>query len=295
MATNDLSYKFKTANIVVKLIVINVVVWLGLFLIEWALNMGPVITRWLSLPTDLGRLLIQPWSLLTYAFLHGGFWHIFWNMLILYWFGQIVLNLFTEKRFLTVYLLGALAGGVLYVLAYNLFPVLITSTAYLVGASAAVRAIMIFIATYSPNTEVRIIFFNVKLWHIGVFVVLMDLIQLPTSGNAGGLLAHLGGALFGFVYATQLAKGNDIGAWWERLVDTVMGWFKSQPKQPKKAKMKTVYKSQSNSTASYKASGMSKSEQQKRIDHILDKISKSGYESLSKEDKDFLFKAGKEN
>ncbi|MAW94565.1 MULTISPECIES: rhomboid family intramembrane serine protease [unclassified Leeuwenhoekiella] len=295
MATNDLSYKFKTANIVVKLIVINVVVWLGLFLIEWALNMGPVITRWLSLPTDLGRLLIQPWSLLTYAFLHGGFWHIFWNMLILYWFGQIVLNLFTEKRFLTVYLLGALAGGVLYVLAYNLFPVLITSTAYLVGASAAVRAIMIFIATYSPNTEVRIIFFNVKLWHIGVFVVLTDLIQLPTSGNAGGLLAHLGGALFGYVYATQLAKGNDIGAWWERLADTVMGWFKSQPKQPKKAKMKTVYKNQSRSTTSYNASAMSKSEQQKRIDSILDKISKSGYESLSKEDKDFLFKAGKEN
>ncbi|PHQ29046.1 rhomboid family protein [Leeuwenhoekiella nanhaiensis] len=295
MATNDLSYKFKTANIVVKLIVINVVVWLGLFLIEWALNMGPILTRWLSLPTDLGRLVIQPWSLLTYAFLHGGFFHIFWNMVILYWFGQIVLNLFTEKRFLTVYLLGALAGGVLYVLAYNLFPVLITSSAYLVGASAAVRAIMIFIATYTPNTEVRIIFFNVKLWHIGVFVVLMDLIQLPTSGNAGGLLAHLGGALFGYVYATQLAKGNDIGIWWERLADTVAGWFKSKPKQPKKAKMKTVYKNQSRQSTSYSTSGMSKSEQQKRIDSILDKISKSGYESLSKEDKDFLFKAGKEN
>lgn len=295
MATNDLSYKFKTANIVVKLIVINVVVWLGLFLMEWALDMGPILTKWLSLPTDLGRLVIQPWSLLTYAFLHGGFFHIFWNMVILYWFGQIVLNLFTEKRFLTVYLLGALAGGVLYVLAYNLFPVLITSSAYLVGASAAVRAIMIFIATYTPNTEVRIIFFNVKLWHIGVFVVLMDLIQLPTSSNAGGLLAHLGGALFGYVYATQLAKGNDIGIWWERLADTVAGWFKSKPKQPKKAKMKTVYKSQSRQSTSYSTSGMSKSEQQKRIDSILDKISKSGYESLSKEDKDFLFKAGKEN
>ena len=295
MTTNDLSYKFKMANIVVKLIVINVVVWLGLMLLEWALNMGPVLTRWLSLPTDLGRLLIQPWSLLSYAFLHAGFFHIFWNMLILYWFGQIVLNLFTEKRFLTVYLLGALAGGVLYVLAYNLFPVLITSSAYLVGASAAVRAVMIFIATYSPNTEVRIIFFNVKLWHIGVFVVLMDLIQLPTSGNAGGLLAHLGGALFGFVYATQLAKGNDIGAWWERLADTFVGWFKSKPKQPKKAKMKTVYKNESRTNSGYATSRMSRSEQQKRIDTILDKISKSGYESLSKEDKDFLFKAGKEN
>ncbi|MCC4212315.1 rhomboid family intramembrane serine protease [Leeuwenhoekiella parthenopeia] len=295
MATNDLSYKFKTANIVIRLIVINVVVWLTLMLLEWALNMGPVLTRWLSLPTDLGRLVIQPWSLLTYAFLHGGFFHIFWNMIILYWFGQIVLNLFTEKRFLTVYLLGALAGGALYVLAYNLFPVLITSTAYLVGASAAVRAIMIFIATYTPNTEVRLIFFNVKLWYIGVFVVLMDLIQLPTSGNAGGLLAHLGGALFGYLYATQLAKGNDIGAWWERLSDTVVGWFKAKPKQPKKAKMKTVYKNESRTNAGYASSRMSKSEQQKRIDTILDKISKSGYESLSKEDKDFLFKAGKEN
>ncbi len=295
MSTGDLSYKFKTANIVIKLIVINVAIWLGLMLLEWALNMGPVFTQWLSLPTDLSRLLIQPWSLLTYAFLHGGFWHIFWNMLILYWFGQIVLNLFTERRFLTVYLLGALAGGVLYVLAYNLFPVLITSTAYLVGASAAVRAIMIFIATYTPNTEVRIIFFNVKLWHIGVFVVLMDLIQLPTSGNAGGLLAHLGGALFGYVYASQLAKGNDIGTWWERLGDKIADLFKSKPKQPKKAKMKTVYKNQSRNTGRPSGSGISKTEQQKRIDSILDKISKSGYESLSKEDKDFLFKAGKEN
>lgn len=295
MATNDLSYKFRTANIVVKLIVINVVVWIGLMLFEWALNMGPLFTHWLSLPTDLSRLIIQPWSLITYSFLHAGFMHIFWNMLILYWFGQIVLNLFTERRFLTVYLLGALAGGVLYVLAYNLFPVLITTTAYLVGASAAVRAIMIFIATYTPQAEVRLIFFNVKLWQIGVFVVLMDLIQLPTSGNAGGLLAHLGGALFGYIYAVQLGKGNDIGAWWERLSDTVVGWFKSKPKQVKKAKMKTVYKNETRAASGTTSSRMTKSEQQKRVDGILDKISKSGYESLSKEDKDFLFQAGKDN
>ena len=293
MASPSLSYQFKTANIVVKLIVINVLIWIGFMLLEWVLNSGAVITQWFSLPTDLGRLIIQPWSLLTYAFLHGGFWHIFWNMLVLYWFGQIVLNLFTEKRFLTIYLLGALAGGILFVTAYNLFPVLITSSAYLVGASAAVRAIMIFIATYTPNTEVRIIFFNVKLWHIGVFVVLTDLIQIPTSGNAGGLLAHVGGAIFGYVYAQQLGKGNDIGAWWERLIDTLASYFKPRPKSEKKAKMKTVYK---NSSAATKRtnSAMSKSETQTRVDTILDKISKSGYDSLSKEDKDFLFKAGKD-
>ena len=297
MAGPSLSYQYKTANIVVKLIVINVLVWIGFMLLEWMLNSGSIFSQWFSLPTDLGRLLIQPWSLLTYAFLHAGFWHIFWNMLILYWFGQIVLNLFTEKRFLTIYLLGALAGGVLFVLAYNLFPVLITSSAYLVGASAAVRAIMIFIAAYTPNTEVRVIFFNVKLWHIGVFVVLTDLIQIPSSGNAGGLLAHVGGAIFGYVYAQQLSKGNDIGLWWERLADGVVNLFKSKPKSAKKANMKTVYKNQTSAQKRTYRSGsrVSKNEQQAQIDAILDKISKSGYDSLSKAEKDFLFKAGKDN
>jgi len=297
MAGPSLSYQYKTANIVVKLIVINVLVWIGFMLLEWMLNSGSIFSQWFSLPTDLSRLLIQPWSLLTYAFLHAGFWHIFWNMLILYWFGQIVLNLFTEKRFLTIYLLGALAGGVLFVLAYNLFPVLITSSAYLVGASAAVRAIMIFIAAYTPNTEVRVIFFNVKLWHIGVFVVLTDLIQIPSSGNAGGLLAHVGGAIFGYVYAQQLSKGNDIGLWWERLADGVVNLFKSKPKSAKKANMKTVYKNQASAQKRTYRSGsrVSKNEQQAQIDAILDKISKSGYDSLSKAEKDFLFKAGKDN
>lgn len=297
MAGPSLSYQYKTANIVVKLIVINVLVWIGFMLLEWMLNSGAIFSQWFSLPTDLSRLLIQPWSLLTYAFLHAGFWHIFWNMLILYWFGQIVLNLFTEKRFLTIYLLGALAGGVLFVLAYNLFPVLITSSAYLVGASAAVRAIMIFIAAYTPNTEVRVIFFNVKLWHIGVFVVLTDLIQIPSSGNAGGLLAHVGGAIFGYVYAQQLSKGNDIGLWWERLADGVVNLFKSKPKSAKKANMKTVYKNQASAQKRTYRSGsrVSKNEQQAQIDAILDKISKSGYDSLSKAEKDFLFKAGKDN
>ncbi|RXG23520.1 rhomboid family protein [Leeuwenhoekiella aequorea] len=297
MSGTNLSYQFKTASIVVKLIVVNVLIWIGFMLLEWILNSGNIITQWLSLPTHLGRLLIQPWSLLTYAFLHGGFWHIFWNMLILYWFGQIVLNLFTEKRFLTIYLLGALAGGVFFVVSYNLFPVLIESTAYLIGASAAVRAIMIFIATYTPNTEVRVIFFNVKLWHIGVFVILTDLIQIPSSDNAGGLLAHVGGAIFGFVYAQQLQKGNDIGIWWERLADKVVALLKPRPRSEKKAKMKTVYRNKqtSNSVNRSGSNSLSKSEKQIRVDTILDKISKSGYDSLSKEDKDFLFKAGKDN
>ncbi len=296
MATNNLTYQFKTANIIIKLIVINAALFLFATLGSWIFKINPgVLMEWFVLPVDPESLIIQIWSVLTYSFLHFDFWHIFWNMLVLYWFGQYVLNLFTEKRFLTVYLLGAICGGLLFVLAYNVFPVLSGSLAYLIGASAAVRAIMIFIAAYTPNSEVRIIFFNVKLWQIGVFVVLSDLIQIPTSGNAGGLIAHMGGAIFGYLYAIQLKKGNDIGAWFEKLMDGFVNLFKSKKKSP----LKTVHKSKSYTKSTKKTAGSVKkthikSPNQQQIDAILDKISKSGYDSLTKEEKDFLFKAGKE-
>jgi membrane associated rhomboid family serine protease len=292
MTTNNLSYQFKTANVIIKLIVINVALFLFATLGSWIFKTNPgALMQWFVLPVDPESLIIQPWSILTYSFLHFDFWHIFWNMLVLYWFGQYVLNLFTEKRFLTIYVLGAICGGLLFVLAYNLFPVLNNTLAYLIGASAAVRAIMIFIAAYTPNSEVRIFVFNVKLWQIGVFVVLSDLIQIPTSGNAGGLIAHLGGALFGYMYAIQLKKGNDIGVWFEKLMDGLSAMFTPKKKSP----LKTVYKSKTHKRTPKKtATSATKTPNQKQIDAILDKISKSGYDSLTKEEKDFLFKAGKE-
>jgi len=153
---------------------------------------------------------------------------------------------------------------------------------------------MIFIAAYTPNAEVRIIFFNVKLWQIGVFVVLSDLIQIPTSGNAGGLIAHLGGALFGYMYAVQLKKGNDIGLWFEKIMDGFASMFTPKKKSP----LKTVHKSKSYTKPKQRTSSSKKkyvkTPNQEQIDAILDKISKSGYDSLTKEEKDFLFKAGKE-
>ncbi|MBQ4822691.1 rhomboid family intramembrane serine protease [Aquimarina sp. MMG016] len=291
MAANNLTYQYKTANIIVKLIVINTLLFLFATLGSWIFNITPgALMKWFVLPTELESLILQVWGVLTYSFLHFDFWHIFWNMLILYWFGQYVLNLFTEKRFLTIYLLGAICGGILFVVAYNVFPVLNGTMAYLIGASAAVRAIMIFIAAYTPNSEVRIIFFNVKLWQIGLFVVLSDLIQLPNSGNAGGLIAHLGGAVFGYLYAIQLKKGKDIGAWFEKLMDGIATMFKPKKKSP----LKTVHKSKSRKTTAKKTKTATKNPNQAQIDAILDKISKSGYDSLTKEEKDFLFKAGKE-
>lgn len=287
---NTLTYQYKTANIVIKLIVINTIIFLSLYLVSFLFGLRQAeLAQWFVLPDSFGEFIIQPWSFLTYSFIHFGFWHLFWNMIVLFWFGPFVLTLFNAKRFLTIYLLGAFFGGLLYVIAYNLFPVFTGHAGYLLGASAAVRAIMIFIAAYTPHTQVRIFFFNVKLWQVGLFVVILDLVQIPTSGNAGGLLAHLGGALFGYLYATQLAKGNDIGKWFENIMDWFTNLFKPRTKKPFRKVHRTAQKPSSGNT-----SKLEKNAHQKKIDGILDKIGKSGYESLTKAEKDFLFKAGKE-
>ena len=291
MAATSLSYKYKTANILVKLIVINVAVFLVVRLGAFFLSSSPqYFSRWFVLSDDFDTLLFRPWTLITYGFLHFGFLHILFNMIWLYWFGQFVLALFTGKRLLTIYLLGALFGGLLFVLAYNFFPVFAESRGYLIGASGAVTAIMIFIATYTPNTQVRIFTFTIKLWHIAIVLFLLDLIRIPSSGNAGGLMAHVGGAVFGYVYAVQLAKGNDIGKWFENFMDWIANFFKPRTKKPFKKVHRTTQPKTMRST-----SNETKSDHQKKIDGILDKIGKSGYESLTKEEKDFLFKAGKED
>ncbi len=300
MAANSLYTQYKTANVAIKLIVINVAIFLFFTLTNWSLQSSGIgLQSWFVLPSDFSKLIVQPWGIITYAFLHGGFWHILWNMVFLYVFSQYVLNLFSEKRLLTLYFLGAISGGVLFVLAYNLFPVFSRNLGFLLGASAAVNAIIVFIATYTPNSPIRILIFNLKLWHIAAFVVLRDLLTLDISDNAGGLIAHLGGAAFGYVYALQLAKGNDIGLWWERIMDSVTSFFSGSSTKSKRtgdkrsrSKMRTVHKKQT--TTSTSKGRLNKTEQQQKIDAILDKISKSGYDSLSKAEKDFLFKAGKE-
>ena len=289
MNTNNLIAQFKQLSIVLKIIVINTLIFLIFYLGSFFFKLSPsTLVSWFVLPTSFLEIVCQPWSFVTYAFLHAGFWHLFWNMYLLYWFGLYVLNLFTSKRFLTIYLLGAINGGLFYVLAYNLFPVFNNISSNLMGASAAVLAIVIFIATYTPDAMVRIFTFRIKLWQIGLVMVLLDLFQLPSSGNAGGLIAHMGGAIFGYVYAIHLKKGNDIGIWFENFMDLLVNLFKSNKykhfKQVHKTKQSAPKNTKRNPTTNY----------QIKIDRILDKIGKSGYDSLTKAEKDFLFKAGKD-
>ena len=280
-----LKNKFKNLNILEKIIAINVAIFLVVYVLKRFITS---FLGYLVLPPEISKALMQPWSLVTYSFLHYDLLHLAFNMIWLYFCGRIFLNLFSAKKALNLYFLGSIAGGLTFLLFYNLFPAYFADKYFpLIGASAAVRALFIFICAYMPNNEVRLITWNIKIWNIGAILVVLDFVGL-SGANAGGSLAHLGGALLGYVYAKQLVKGNDIGKSFERLLDTIAGWFKTS----KKGNLKTVYKDKSK-VGGYTKGEFSEFNNQKKIDIILDKISKSGYESLTAGEKEFLFKAGK--
>ncbi|MES2108056.1 MAG: rhomboid family intramembrane serine protease [Bacteroidota bacterium] len=230
--------------------------------------------KYLLLTANLHELPLRFWTPVTYMFMHAGPLHILFNMLMLYWFGQIFEDFLGKKRTLGLYFLGGLAGGALYILCYNTLPFFThdnaAATSTLVGASASVMAVIVATATQLPNYTISIIFIGpVKLKWLVLFFLILDF--LGTAGpNAGGEIAHLGGALIGFVYIKQLQKGND---WIAR----ISGIFKAKPK------LKVVSKNSSG-----KSDGKPRQEE---IDLILDKISQSGYDSLSKQEKEVLFRA----
>ncbi|MAU15564.1 MAG: rhomboid family intramembrane serine protease [Muricauda sp.] len=287
MMNGGLKYQFARLNIAEKLIAINVLIFI-LDGLSGAL-LGYSFSTWFHLPKDFFEFLMQPWSLVTYSFFHAGFSHIFWNMMVLYFASRIFLNLFDAQRFINVYFLGLMLGGLVFLLSYNVFPTLVNSNTALIGASAGVNAILIFVCTYLPNQEVRVIFFNIRLWYIGAALVIKDLVMIGMGENIGGGMAHLGGAFLGYMYARQLFKGNDIGSGFTKLRNAIADLFKPREK---KAPLKTVYRKKASTSSKQSYDRQAK---QRKIDAILDKISKSGYESLSKEEKDFLFKAGKED
>ncbi len=282
--------QFKRQDVMTKIMVLNGLVFLvlsiGAALMGWSRSNLYI---WFALPDDLLRFIGQPWSLLTYSFLHSGFFHLLFNMIWLSFFGRFVLNLFSERRFLTLYLLGGMVAGLVYLISYNVFPAFLGApSGQLVGASGAVMAIMAFAALYSPYAPVRIFFFNLKLWQLAAFMVLWDLIRLPEMNNAGGLIAHLGGAAFGYYYARNLQAGRDIGLWFDRLLDRMVTFWSIASKKGSSANRRGSV--QSKNARSKRAS---KGSDQEKIDAILDKIGQNGYESLTKEEKDFLFKSGR--
>ena len=280
---NNLKYRFELLNIAEKIILLNVIIFIIPFFIKtffFLFNIESLdLIYWLKLSPDILTFIFTPWTIITYGFIHGGISHILWNMILLYFSSRFFLNLFSAQKFLNTYFLGIILGGIIFLFSFSIFPVFKNSYANLIGSSAGVMSVLIFVCTYSPDQEIRIIFFNLKLKYLGIALVLIDIIQIP-SGNAGGNLAHLGGSLFGFIYANQLKNGNDIGLFFEKFLFSFYKFFK------KPVRLKAVHKNKNTNQTSI--------DKQKRVDDILDKISNSGYDSLSKEEKDFLFKIGKD-
>lgn len=285
----DIQYKLKRLNVIDWIILINILVYVIGFLLNGIFKLSDSLF-WLKLPSDFFDFLIKPWTIVTYGFVHYGFFHILFNLLVLYFVSRILLNLFRPKMALSIYFLGIIFGGLTFLLVYNVVPsTVLYPVSGLVGASAGVRALLIFICAYMPQTEVRLAFWNVKLMYVGIAVVFIDIIGL-FSTNQGGNIAHMGGSLLGYVYATQLLKGNDIGTGFVRFMNWIESLFKAKQRSP----LKTVYKGKSNTVAGHNKKEFNELTKQKQIDLILDKISKSGYESLTKEEKAFLFQVGKE-
>lgn len=289
----DLKNKFNRGNIYVQFIYINV----GVFIITALLNIlwtlfnrnGAFVLQYLELPAWTTHFLKQPWSLLTYMFMHAGVLHLLFNMLWLYWFGQMFLSLFSSKHFRGLYLLGGICGGVLYMLAYHVFPYFSTSLyySYLLGASASVLAIVVATAVRAPEYRVNFMFIgSVRLKYVALFVVITDLLFI-TSSNAGGHISHLGGALAGWWFASRLSGGHDVTAWINRILDWLLNLFSHRV--PKKPKMEIHYGDKSKDY-NYNAR---KKQQSEEIDRILDKLKKSGYNSLTTEEKRSLFDASK--
>jgi membrane associated rhomboid family serine protease len=289
----EIKRMYYTGNIIIKLIFINVAVFIlinliGLFsfLFTGAGTESLGIINWLAVPADLGKLLYRPWTIVSYAFLHYDFLHILFNMLWLYWFGKIFLEFLSPKQLLSVYLLGGISGAALYILAYNVFPAfaLALPYSYALGASAAVYAVVVAIAAFVPDYSIILMFIGkVKIKYIAIFVVVLDLLSI-SGGNAGGHIAHLGGALFGFLFATQIKSGSDITSWFGNFTNDIAGWFKSKPKM---RVTENKFKNKATSDIEY---NQQKAADQEVIDKILEKISKSGYNSLSKKEKEILFK-----
>lgn len=302
---DDFKVAFKTGNVLNQIIVINVVVFAAFGILNVLMTLSGQealyrqISFYLTLPAEPGGFIYQPWSIITYFFFHQGVFHILWNMLFLYWFGKIITEYLGQNKLLGLYVWGGIGGGVLYMLAYNLLPYFADALPFstLLGASAGVTAVVVGAATFQPNFAVHLIFLGpVKLKYIAAFMVVVSFIQ-STGSNAGGEIAHLGGALVGYLAITQLQRGSD----WSKPVVAFVTWVKSLFKpQPK---IKVTYRSEqktsrSSSRKSRKAASPKESTKkqasQAEIDAILDKISEKGYDALTKEEKQKLFNASKD-
>lgn len=306
---DDVKREFSYGNMITQLIIANIAVFVVFGLLKfflWIGNAGEVppfyanLVHFFSLPADGWELLTHPWTIFTHMFMHSGFFHILWNMLIMYWFGRIVGDFIGNQRVLPLYLLGGLVGAAMFLLTANLMPNVV-GAGYALGASAAVMAIVAAAGAIAPDYIMRLIFLgDVKLKYIVAVLIFLDLMSITANQNSGGAFAHLGGAAFGFLFVRQLQNGTDLARPVNGFLDSISAFFNSlfsgnsSRRGPKVAyKNPNIKRRPRSGNSRGNARSDADQDYQERLDAILDKIKKSGYGSLSEEEKEFLFNASK--
>ena len=276
---DDLKMQYQHGGIAFRLIFWNVLCFLVSLLFFYQFQLGVFnLPNWIALSSDLNILITRPWTLIGYAFFHHGFGHLFFNMMVLHFSSMLFLTFFNARQYLGLYLMSVLFSGVAFVMGYYFLH--LSST--LVGASGAIMAILVATTTYRPVMTVRLLFFgNVKLWHITAVILVLDFMQFRIE-NTGGHIAHLAGAFFGFIFIKLLQNGIDLS----RIINIPIQKSRRTP-------FKKVHKNYSKSTLKQSSRIVVNDKTQQQIDEILDKISQSGYDCLTQEEKEFLFKAGK--
>ncbi len=300
---NELKRFFKASTILNKLMIINIVVFILINIINlifWLFQISnnpqglpgiSLITYYLSVPASLESLLMRPWTIITYMFLQEDFMHILFNMMVLYFGGRIFTEYMTEKKLLSTYLIGGLTGALFFIAAYNVFPVFQSTMSYTValGSSASVLAVLIAIATYVPEYSVVLFLFGrVKLKYVALAVILIDLLSIA-GGNSGGHIAHLGGAFWGFTYIRMMKKGKDFTLNTDAM--NFKKYFKFFTKQKKETSF--GFNADNGRPLSDDEYNSRKVVDQEKTDRILEKISRSGYGSLTKSEKEYLFQSSK--
>ncbi len=286
---DDIKQSFLRGSVVTRLIYLNLAVFVVLRLTGVLFFLAGdtfTLARWFELPAGINLLLRQPWSLVTYMFLHYDFIHLLFNVLMLYWFGKIFLDYFSQRQLLGLYLMGGLTGGLLYVVLYNLLPPFreLADISYLLGASAAVIAIIMAAAFYAPNREVHLFLIGkVPLKFLALFMVLSYIIGI-SAANAGGNIAHLGGVAAGFGFVAALRRGTDIALPFALPLETIGLWFKPRPN------IRVVHRQTPRNDHEYNRRRATDHEE---LNRILDKIAETGYESLTATERETLFRHGK--
>ncbi len=279
---DDLKFQYRVGGIANKMIYWNVGFFLLSIIFFYQFKSGVFdFPNWLAISSEPTLFLTRPWTLLTYAFFHYGFLHLFFNMMVLNFSSRLFLTFFTQKQYLGLYILSAIFSGLCFVFSFYF----LHQTSSMVGASAAIMALLVATTTYQPLMEIRLLLIgNVKLWHITAVLLLLDLLQIQMN-NTGGHIAHLSGAFFGYIYIKLLQNGTDLS----RIVDLVLNLFNKKQSTP----FRKVHVNPKKPAAKRESKIVIKDKTQQQLDEILDKISQSGYDSLTAEEKEFLFKAGK--